>query len=190
MEDRTHVFSVGSLLLQRLLQLLHLTLLLHQTLVHQPDDNQPASSSGSETEAIALQKTAGWSCCSDLFSVSSSLFLLLASSSRDCSRAIFSLSEPSWASFSILFSCCRRIRCSLQEQRKRLHHRGEAWPRPAWSHAPAWAEPSRCCWGPGWMFRYLISGVVISAASESEAPLLVQGVRPETQARRHQDKVT
>lgn len=59
MEDRTHVFSVGSLLLQRLLQLLHLTLLLHQTLVHQPDDNQPASSSGSETEASPSRRQQG-----------------------------------------------------------------------------------------------------------------------------------
>lgn len=30
--------------------------------------------------------------------------------------------------------------------------------------------------------RYLISGVVISAASESEAPLLIQGARPESGA--------
>lgn len=49
----------------------------------------------------------------DLFSVSSSFFLLLASSSRLCNSAIFSLSDPSWASFNILFSCWSRIKCSL-----------------------------------------------------------------------------
>lgn len=52
----------------------------------------------------------------DLFSVSSSFFLLLASSSKLCNSAIFSLSDPSWASFNILFSCWRRIKCSLEKR--------------------------------------------------------------------------
>lgn len=104
-----HVVSFGSMLLQRLLQLLHLTLLLHQTLVDQPEHR--TTKQWADTEKSHL--TPLWSVVADLFSVSSSLFLRLASSRRLCNSAIFSLSEPSWASFSILFSCCRRIRCSL-----------------------------------------------------------------------------
>lgn len=58
--------------------------------------------------------------------------------------------------------------------------------------APPSLEPHSQGWGvllPMVELRYLISGVVISAASESEAPLLVQGARPERDARRHQDTV-
>lgn len=53
-----------------------------------------------------------------LFSVSSSFLRRFASSRRLCNKAIFSLSEPSWLSFNILFSCWRRISFSLNEQKK------------------------------------------------------------------------
>lgn len=103
---RTYIISSGLLLLKRLLQLLHLTLFLHQSLIDQSEWTEINEYAAAVCSVITEQKP-------DLFSVSSSLFLLLTSSNRLCSRAIFSLSEPSWASFSILFSCCRRIRCSL-----------------------------------------------------------------------------
>ena len=73
---------------------------------------------------IKYERNARFSCSSvfpDLFSVSSSFFLRLASSKRLCSRAIFSLSDPSWASFSILFSCCRRMRCSLWKTHEQIN---------------------------------------------------------------------
>lgn len=53
-QGRTHIFRGGSLLLETLLQLLHLTLFLHQTLIHQPDQKQPASSSGSEPDVVTF----------------------------------------------------------------------------------------------------------------------------------------
>lgn len=53
-----------------------------------------------------------------LFSVSSSFLRRFASSRRLCNKAIFSLSEPSWLSFNILFSCWRRISFSLNGKRK------------------------------------------------------------------------
>lgn len=68
-----------------------------------------------------------------LFSVSSSFLRRFASSRRLCNKAIFSLSEPSWLIFNILFSCWRRISFSLNEKNK-------SWLSSPLRHCMTWSS--------------------------------------------------